>query len=411
MTYYEIKKVFSKRSNRFSLLVLGLLLLIVLYFMISDTVWINGYGDGEKGLQAIHKIKEAKKEWSGELTEDRIREVIEKNNQINGALEYLSDDVRELDRAYGKKQGFLDIRMLLSYSYGGFQDFDYYMADSLTPDRAGEFYQNRMDHLVEWLNAADGGADFFNEKEKAFLIEEYENLATPLFYDYQDGWDNLFQWSPAIAMITTMVLAFLCAGIFSDEFRLKSSSIFYSSYHGRKKATWAKIKAGFMIATMIYWSMMLLYSVVVLGIFGADGAGCPIQSAAGSWKSFYNLTNGQVYLLILLGAYLGCLFMTFLVMFVSAAAKSSLLAVLVPFVLIFLPSFLMGTDIPALNKILGLLPDQLLQMNLVVKYFNLYEIGGKIFGAVPVLLVLYLLLTLVLIPVIYKSYKNHQVAG
>lgn len=62
-----------------------------------------------------------------------------------------------------------------------------------------------------------------------------------------------------------------------------------------------------------------------------------------------------------------------------------------------------------LNKVLGLLPDQLLQMNQVVTYFNLYEIGGRVFSAAPVLLVVYVVLALMIIPVVYLTYRKKQV--
>ena len=106
-------------------------------------------------------------------------------------------------------------------------------------------------------------------------------MKTPLYYDYQAGWKNLFQYSPSIIMILTLVLGFLCAGIFSGEFQLKANAVFYSSYYGRNKAVWAKVKAGAIIITAIYWAVMLLYTMLVLGILGVDGANCPIQSSNG----------------------------------------------------------------------------------------------------------------------------------
>lgn len=84
-------------------------------------------------------------------------------------------------------------------------------------------------------------------------------------------------------------------------------------------------------------------------------------------------------------------------------------AKVVPFILIFLPSFLSGTSLPLLNKILGLLPDQMLQMNQVVKFFNLYEIGGKVFCAVPILIISYSILLLLIVPVIYFIYRRKEV--
>lgn len=411
MTYYELKKIVVRRSTKFALLILAGMLAVIFYFMLADTSWVNEEGETEIGFAAVSNIREAKNEWSGPLTEEKIRQIIEENNRINQTPEATSEETQKQEIAYGWKQGYGDIRLLLSYSFGTFQETDYYTMDSLLPDTAADFYTNRLRNLQEWLAGEGAGADAFSDKEKQFLTDRYSEISTPFLYEYQDGWKNLFQWSPAVLMITTMVLGFLCAGIFSDEFRLKASAVFYSAYYGRSKAIRAKLKAGFLFVTIVYWSVMLIYTGVTFLIFGADGMLCPIQCFASGWKSFYNINNGQEFALIVTGGYIGCMFMAALVMLVSAAVKSSLLAVTVPFILIFLPSFLSGISSPLLNKILGLLPDQLLQMSMAVKYFNLYELFGKVVGAVPVLLGGYLVLTAVMFPVIYVSYRKHQVAG
>lgn len=97
-------------------------------------------------------------------------------------------------------------------------------------------------------------------------------------------------------------------------------------------------------------------------------------------------------------------------MLVSAKTKSAVIAVMVPVVLIFIPSFIGNINSPLVNKIIGLLPDQLLQAGVALDYFNLYTLGGKVLGAVPVLLVLYTALTLALLPVLYREYKRKQVS-
>ncbi|SDG81635.1 hypothetical protein SAMN05660368_03316 [Marvinbryantia formatexigens] len=233
-------------------------------------------GDIESGLAAIAKVREQKKEWAGELTEEKIRKVIEKNAEISNTPEALSEDFRQNNIAYNRKQGFVDIRNLLNCSYAGFNDYDYYLADSLAPEDAGSFYQNRMDNLKIWLE--NDAKDQFSEKEKEYLIARYEALETPLYYDYQAGWKSLFQYAPTIIMILTLVLGFLCAGIFSGEFQQKANAVFYAARYGRDKAIWAKIKAGLVIISVLYWAVMLLYTALVLGILGADGAKCPIQT-------------------------------------------------------------------------------------------------------------------------------------
>ena len=154
---------------------------------------------------------------------------------------------------------------------------------------------------------------------------------------------------------------------------------------------------------------VLLYTAVLLLCLGADGWACPVQADWRSWKCFYNISILEKYLLIISGGYIGCLFMSFLSMLVSAKTRSTVIAVTVPFVLIFIPSFLSNIQSPAVSKILGLLPDQLLQTGTALNVFSLYSLGGKVMGEVPVLLVLYGVLTAVLLPVLYREYMGKEI--
>ena len=176
---------------------------------------------------------------------------------------------------------------------------------------------------------------------------------------------------------------------------------------GRNRAISAKIKAGFIVVTAIYWITMLLFSRIVLAVLGAGGGNCAIQNGFANWKSFYNITYLQAYLLTVLGGYLGNLFILFLSMCASAKTHSKALAVTIPFILLFIPSFLSGLSI--LSEILGLLPDQLLQIPMAIKTFNLYQFGNKVVGAVPIILIVYTVLFLLLLPVLYNVYRKTEV--
>ncbi len=79
---------------------------------------MNEQGEKENGVAAVRKLREAKKKWSGPLTEEKIGEVIAANLAVNNTEEYRSRDIRKSDIAFGWKQGFSDIRMLLVYAYG-----------------------------------------------------------------------------------------------------------------------------------------------------------------------------------------------------------------------------------------------------------------------------------------------------
>ena len=215
------------------------------------------------------------------------------------------------------------------------------------------------------------------------------------------------KYAPTIMMLMVLIVGFLVAGIFSDETQLKADSIFFSSKLGRKQAITAKIMAGFIIDTAIYWVTIALYSGIVLSVLGADGADCAIQTGFENWKSFYHITYLQDYLLTIWGGYLGNLFILFLSMLVSAKTHSKALAVTIPFILLIIPSFLSGMSV--LSEVLGLLPDQLLQVCNAVKTFNLYQIGSKTVGAVPIILTIYFILFCLLLPILYRIYRKTEI--
>ena len=406
MIRFELKKVFVKPSSRIALLLLALLLGVSCFLAIDGGYVINEQGERDTGIRARRMVRDMQKEWEGELTEEVLANVIAENARINALPGYWGEDGWATNIGYSWKQGISHICEMLCRAFGGFLEYDFRRVDSLFPADAGQFYERRILQLKEWLSGE--AIDQFSDGEKEFLVRRYEELKTPLYYDYVDGWNRLFEYAPTVIMITVMTLGFLAAGIFSGEFQLKADAIFFSSLHGRGRASGAKLWAGLIMVTAIYWVMMLIYSAAVLVCVGADGAGCAIQLTGRGWKSFYNITIGQEYLLILFGGYFGALFMMLLVMLASAKARSAVLAVTIPFFLIFLPNLLAMVPDPLINKVCGLLPDQLLQMNMTVCYFNLYQIGGKVMGAVPILFVVYLALAALLGPVIYQVFRKAE---
>lgn len=405
MVKYELKKIFGRPLGRLTLLVLAAALGITCFFALR-VHYVNPQGQTEYGPMAVRQLRQAQKAWAGPLTEDVIRQVIQENRAVNASPEAQSDNVTELDMAYSRKQGFNPIRDLLNSSYAeGFRSYDYYRADALTPDDAPAFYSNRVALLEDWLSGE--GEEQYSPAEKAYLVAQYQSLDTPWEMDCFLGWQQLFEYVPTVVMITALVLGFLSAGIFSCEAQWKADALFFSSCHGRDKGTAAKVKAGALAVTGLYWLVFLAFSALVLVLLGADGWNCPIQ--VDIWKSLYNVTLLQAWLLIAVGGYLGCLFLSAVTMLVSAKTGSGMAAAVIPFVLIFLPALLMGDMRDLLQAVLGLLPDRLLQLSRVLGYFDLYQIGGTIVPAIPILLGLYAALNLLLLPACYFVYRRKQV--
>lgn len=409
MVRYEVKKVFGTVGGRLAAVLMLLLVLLSSYMAVSGVEWINEAGDPETGFAAISKLRRAQKEWAGPLDEDRLQAIIRENQRLCATPEAQSRDYEQNDIAYGWKQGFRPVLDMMNYAYAaGFQEFDWYCNERVTPDQAGDFYLNRAKLMKQWLHEENSTAShLFTEKEQAYLVEQYETLESPFYYDYSEGWTQLLYNSPSVIMIAALILGYLCAGIFANEFRWKSDAVFFSSALGRDRAVAAKIQAGFLTVTCTYWLSVALYTLITLGCLGFDGWNCPLQTDL--WKSFYHLKLWQAWCLTCAGGYIGNLFFAFLTMWVSAKTRSSMFAATVPFLLVFLPSFLDNLGSDRISKLLGLLPDQLLQIYQALRYFNVYEIGGKVFSAMALLLPTFALLSLLLAPMMYGEFRRKQI--
>ncbi len=405
MILFEMKKIFSKSISKMALLVLTGALVIVSILNINNVEYI-AYDQGQKqvytGAAAARKIRDAQNQWAGFLTEDMLKKVIRENSTVNSSPEALSDDYEEQDKAYARKQGFSTLTELISSTFSEFNDYDYYRADRVSQEEVTGLYQQRIASLKQWL---ESGEETFTDKEKEFLIKKYQDLETPFYYEYEINWEVLLKNSSTFLLILALAIGFFVSGIFSDEFQLKADSIFFSSRLGRNKAILAKMEAGFLVATGLYLAFTFLYTFIVLLLLGTDGGSCPIQFDM--WRSSYNITFRQAYLLILAGGYIGTLFSSLLAMIVSAKTHSTVLAIIVPFILLCLFPFL--SRIITLPGLCSFFPDQLLEIYIHLRYFVLCEIGGTIHNSVPVLLTVYLAACAVLPPVLYVIYKRAEI--
>ena len=100
-------------------------------------------------------------------------------------------------------------------------------------------------------------------------------------------------------------------------------------------------------------------------------------------------------------------FCLFLSMLVSAKTHTAVVAVTIPFAILFLPLFVSNFDF--LSGILGVFPDRLLQINEIINTFDLYHIGGKIVGSIPIMLVIYPILSILMVPLMYHIYHKTEI--
>lgn len=402
MLKFEVKKVFSKPKNKIAVMLLFVVLVVTSILTINRVEYVDENGNHSVWIKASRNLREAKNKWAGYLTEDTLRKALEENTTINNSKETMSDDIVEQDKAYAKYQGIAGIIDIINSAFSEFRDYNPYAANSVSADEVETVYERRLSTLKNWMNS---GEETFTEEEQRFLIQQYEKLKTPFYYEYADGWAALLQNISTFILILALIIGFFVSGIFSDEFQTKADSIFFSAKLGRNKGVLSKMGAGMMIVSVFYIVFVVLYTAIVLFALGADGANCPIQLDL--WRSVYNVTFLQAYLFIVLGGYVGTLFASLLAMLVSSVTRSTTTAIIVPFIILCAFPFL--SRIITLPQLCLFFPDQLLEVYVDMKESGLVNLGGKVTTVAAFIIPLYTVICLILQPILYRSYSKAEV--
>ena len=413
MVRYELKKIFGSFGGKVTLVLYAAVVVLSCWLAAAGDLnvgseWVNEQGSRETGPAAVKKMQAARAEWTGWLNQDMLTRAVQENARINATPQAQSNDVRQNDIAFGWKQGFDPIRELINRSYSpGFRHYDYYTADGITAIDEQTFYSNRVKLVREWLNdKSDVGESTFTQQEKDYIISQYESLQTPFYMEYHDGWYQLLEKGMFILMLGILILSFALSGIFSGEFKWKADALYFSTTYGRTKGTSAKIKAGLLLITLLYWAGILVYSLFTLTYLGFGGGNTVIQVRL--WKSLYNITMRQAWVLAVSCGYIGNLFLGILTMLISAKTKSAAVAVSMPFIVIFIPVILQGM-VDALSTFASFMPSTLLEFYQHLSTFDLVTVFGKVFRVADLCIPLYGLLTLILIPILYREYRTKQI--
>ncbi len=411
MVRFECKKIFGTLGGKAALLIYVGFLVLSCWLSASGVFFTDEAGERVYGPEAVRQIRDARNEWEGVLDEEKIAAVIRELGRIAASPEYTSDSIAERDAAYGWQEGIRPIRNMMIDAYNDSLDEyeynDYYLPESLRPEDAADFYSNRMKLLTKYLETGNG-KNQFTEKEKQWLIRQYADWETPIYYDYFLGWKQLLENHMYIPSYGMLVICFLLTGIFTKEFRWRADAVYFSTVYGRSKATAAKIKAGFLTVTVLYWGAMLIYTLFTLGYFGFEGAGCAVQLVENYWQCPYNLTCAKAYFLCLICGYVGNLFVAFLTMYVSAKTRSAAFSVTVSFISIFIGWMLEMPEIEALENI-TLLPDRLLSAFVYLNKFEVCDFGFTAAGTLTASFLLYGALTATLVPMMYRTYRKKQI--
>lgn len=395
MLKYELKKTFSKRMNQ--VLLAAVLVVTIIYsgMAIGSMRYVDEEGQDHTGIEAGRLLAEDINQWKGELTAEKISEVI--NDYKTLSAEY-PDGIP--DTEYGRTiQSYYDIYSFVINVMTPDSEWNESVVDQLSDEQLQDIYTIYQDNMKKM--AEEYGT---TPEKRSYLENIYEKIEIPLTFAAKDSWDTMATYAQIYVLLLAVIIGFLAAGIFSGEFRPGTEDVFLAAKYGRSKAIKNKIIAGILVSTVIYWIGVGILSFSSFAVMGTSGFFTPYQ--IDDPYSIYVMTYGEYYLLILVGGYIATMFCAALTMLVTVKMHTPNLAVCIPFFLLCMMPFI-ARVLPAFDAFFNLLPTVLTNIINAVKTPILFQIGPFVFRQISFLMFLYIVLFIVLLPFIYRSYIRY----
>lgn len=392
MLGYELKKAILKPLHIriiISALIAGILLSGL---AVWSVYYVDQTGTSHRGLAAPGALMKDKSRWNGPLTDSVLLEVVKKQQNMD-----ISNKSNGPNPVYGRTgQSYRDIEEFINQTLCYGTDYNPDAINQVSLETAGRLNELRKENIDSLIDEYGTTA----EKEE-YLKRQFAKVRTPLEYEPSDAFRIAGPFAAAYGLLLVLVISFLTVGVFSDEMSSESRFVYYSTKYGPTRGAATKILAALIIATMLYWSGMLLMSLISFGGMGTGGAFTPIQTE--SPYSMYGTNFLERYLLILFSGYVACLFSAGMTMLLIVKTKSAISAVSI--------SFLLFTGFPLVagngrfENFRMLTPDRLFHVPDNMNIPCVYQFGNIMCSRIELLLILY---SLLLIPVVVISYRSFR---
>lgn len=378
---FELKKIIQKRSTVFVLLAaLILSLSSFLFGVMTETSYITET-EKLKGLEAIENERNIQGQFSGYLTDEYIKQVELEANQNNP-----------------KYWGILPIIGVQEVRIPGI------ISDLNAGNIAGIY-----DNILKGLSADKlRPAGTTNEVDK--LLNMYEQIQLPFYYDYYDGWEELSSsFSVLIALVVSAIIVICLSPVFSEEYSQKTDAIILTTKHGKNKVIIAKLMSSLLFTLSVFLLFAVLNFTLYAKVYGLDGFNANIQLHGWYYQSPYDMTFLDLYLYSLGLSFTGLLFIAAITLFISSKVKSPFITVILSASILYIPKIDLSDISYTATILLELFP---INMMNAAEHFELgvfYNLFGTLLLQPTMMIFTAAIIAVLLLTFTYKSFKNHQV--
>lgn len=408
---FECKKLLNRRFTVITFFVLMLCIIALSILIISENTYYKVGGARISGTEAIQANKASQAIPEGKLTKQKLlkafhqyQTVMNNPSGFKGGTNDLKDEVYVTEL-----EPYENVLSLLRRNYSPMGRYDYYILSSVSDEMIDQFYKVRHAKIQEIVNMNYSYGNY-SQTEKEFILNKDSKINTPFVYDYTNGWSDILQRGFFTAfLLIGLAVCVIIAPIFANEYQTGADAVVLSTRFGRKQIIHAKILAGFLVSSGIFFFATALFMIINFAAYGIQGWNASFQVL--SFTSFYNLTIFQVFLCGLLLNYLIVMAVMSITMLLSSVCKTSFSAVIISALWVFVPLFIPSSKSSKLfNYIVNLLPSKALDTYTVFSVYDVYSFGQTVISLPIVILLFSTIIVLIALPLAHRSFRRHQVA-
>lgn len=398
--YYELKKIFNRRTNLFAMLSGFLLMILVNLFQIQNAS-LNYDGRELYGVHAILQQQEIENALTPDLTEAFL------TNFIKDYQKQIKENPDGYDYTLiGPKSNLF---ALIGKNYKGFNEiFEWEDLKKIDTENGIAFYDRRSQKIEELLNGEYIYCNY-TKAEKDYWMQKATAVTTPFCWGSKETWEIIWN-GISMLFFLYLVISICIAPVFASEYQTRMDALLLTSRYGKNKVIIAKILASF--AFVLFYNVIC--STVSIGVvvcmLGTEGWELPVQL----WDSIipYSWTVLQACAVSLLIFFVISCFLTAFSLLLSAVSRSPVIVLAVDTVFLFGTVFLPSLKSCGLwNKMIALCPLRCVNLASILRSYIDYRFGSLILSQTQMIFLVYTLLTLFCLPWIGKSFRNHQVGN
>ncbi|AWE07295.1 hypothetical protein DCE79_07865 [Lysinibacillus sp. 2017] len=378
---FELKKNIRKRSTLYIIIVALLISFFAIFFgAVAETSYITET-EKLKGFQAIENERNVQGELSGYLTDEYINQINIEANQNDPTYWGILPTI-----------GVQEVRLPNIIS-------------ELKAGNINRIYDNILNEPI-----SDKPRPVGTSNELTKLLNMYEQIEVPFYYDYYDGWEKMSSsFSILVALVISAIIVICLSPVFSEEYSQRTDAIILTTKYGKNKVIVAKLLSSLIFTLAVYFLFVSLHFILHAMIYGLDGYKASIQLHGWYYQSPYNMDFLELTIYSFGLSLIGLLFIAVITLFISSKMKNPFIAVILSAAILYIPKIDVSEISYTAALILDLFP---INMMNAAQHFEL-GVSYNFFG-MPLLQPIMMIFTAAILSILlliftYRNFKNHQI--